>query len=66
MKIMQEDLYSENEMKFDLEYVAKKLDWSVVEFKAIIDQPPVRHKSFPTNDLLFNYGRKLKKILQVF
>lgn len=63
MKIMQEDLYSENEMKFDLEYIAKKLDWSVPEFKAIIDQPPVHHKSFPTNDFLFSFGRKLKKIL---
>ena len=65
LNIMKEDLYSENEIQFDLEFVAKKLDWSVEEFQAIIDLPPNKHIDFPTNEYLFNFGRKLKKTLSI-
>ena len=58
---MNENLYSEKEINYDLEYVAKKLDWSVTEFKAIIDLPPNRHKDFPTNENLFHLGMKSRK-----
>ena len=64
--IMEEDLYSKNEINIDLEYVAKKLDWSVQEFKAIINQPPTSHKNFQTNDYLFSFGRKIKNTLKIF
>jgi N-acetyl sugar amidotransferase len=60
---MNEELYSEKDISFDLEYVAKKLDWSVDEFKSIINQPPNSHKDFHTNDALFSFGRRLKKML---
>jgi N-acetyl sugar amidotransferase len=63
---MKEKIYSENEISFDLEFVAKKLDWSVQEFKAIIDLPPNRHENFATNESLFNFGRKSKKYLKYF
>jgi hypothetical protein len=61
---MKENPYSENEINYDLEYIAKKLDWSVTEFKAIIDLPPNRHMDFPTNERLFSFGIKSKKILK--
>jgi N-acetyl sugar amidotransferase len=64
LKKMSENSYSENEIYQDLEYVAKKLDWSVTEFKAIINLPPNRHKDFATNEHLFNFGLKSKKILR--
>jgi N-acetyl sugar amidotransferase len=64
LEIMKEDLYSEKEVNYDLEYVAKKLDWTVDEFRAIINLPPNRHKDFPTNDGLFRFGLKLKEILK--
>jgi N-acetyl sugar amidotransferase len=64
LKKMSENSYSENEINQDLEYVAKKLDWSVTEFKAIINLPPNRHKDFATNEHLFNFGLKSKKILR--
>jgi hypothetical protein len=60
---MKEDLYPESEINFDLGFVAKKLDWSVEEFQAIINLPPNKHSDFPTNEYLFNFGRMLKKTL---
>ena len=61
---MNENLYSENEMNYDLEYIAKKLDWSESEFRAIINLPPKRHKDFATNEQLFSLGMKLNKLLK--
>lgn len=64
LKKMKEDVYSENEISYDLEFVAKKLGWSVQEFKEIINLPPNRHKDFATNDHLFTFGIKAKKYLK--
>jgi N-acetyl sugar amidotransferase len=60
---MNENLYSENEINYDLEYIAKKLDWSESEFRAILNLPPNRHKDFATNEQLFSLGMKAKKLL---
>jgi len=66
--LMKADVYSADEIGNDMEYVAKKLDWSLSEFKAILDLPPNRHQDFPTNEKLFSFGLKaknyLKKILE--
>ena len=65
--LMNKSEYTENDLKDDLEYVAKKLDWTPEEFRAIIDQPARDHSEFPTNDWLFRMGiatkRNIKKIL---
>jgi hypothetical protein len=61
---MNEKVYSENEIRNDLEYVAKKLDWSPQEFRAIIDLPPNRHQDFPTIEGLFRFGLKSKEYLK--
>jgi N-acetyl sugar amidotransferase len=60
LDIMKENVYSEIEIGNDLEYVAKKLDWSPLEFRAIIDLPPNRHQDFPTNENLFRFGIRTK------
>ena len=60
---MKENVYAEEEIGNDMEYVAKKLDWSLKEFRAIIDLPPHRHQDFPTNERLFSFGLKLKNFL---
>lgn len=62
---MEEELYSEAEISFDIEYIAKKLDWSVQEFKKIIDLPKNHHRSFPTSENLFKYGIKAKQIIEL-
>lgn len=64
LEAMKENSYSEAEIKFDIEYVAKKLDWTIDEFKSIIGRPPTHHSDFPTNDKLFSFGTKVKKILK--
>jgi N-acetyl sugar amidotransferase len=61
---MNENPYSEDEINFDLEYVAKKLGWSAEEFREIISLPPNRHQDFATIEYLFNLGIKFKKILK--
>jgi hypothetical protein len=61
---MKEEVYSENEIGNDLEYVAKKLDWSPQEFRAIIDLPPNWHQDFPTIESLFRFGLKSKEYLK--
>jgi N-acetyl sugar amidotransferase len=66
LKKMEEELYSEKEINYDLEYVAKKLDWSAKEFREIINLPPNRHKDFATNESLFNFGIKSKEYLKYF
>jgi N-acetyl sugar amidotransferase len=58
--------YSENEINFDLDYVAKKLDWSPGEFRTIINLPPKRHQDFANNEYFFKSGLKFKKILKKF
>jgi hypothetical protein len=57
---MNENLYSEDEIKYDLAYVAKKLDWSETEFRAIINLPPAGHADFASNEYLFNFGMRSK------
>jgi N-acetyl sugar amidotransferase len=64
LKIMEEKVYSEKEISFDLEYVAKKLDWSAEEFKTIINLAPASHRDFPNNENLFSFGLKTKNFLK--
>jgi hypothetical protein len=62
---MDEKIYAENEINYDLEYVAKKLDWSPEDFRAILNLPPVSHRDFPNNEYLFSLGMKAKKFLRI-
>jgi len=64
LELMKEKIYSEKEIISDMEYVAKKLDWSPAEFKAILELPPRRHQDFPTNEGLFRFGLKSKEYLK--
>jgi N-acetyl sugar amidotransferase len=61
---MNEKVYVGNDMGNDMEYVAKKLDWSPQEFRAVIDLPPNRHQDFPTIEGLFRFGLKSKEYLK--
>lgn len=66
LEVMNESTYSNSEIGNDIEYVAKKLDWSPDEFRKIIDLPPARHQDFPTNERLFRYGILMKKYVTNF
>lgn len=47
----------------DMEYVAKKLDWTIEEFRRVIGQDPRKHQDYPTNNNLFAFGVKVKEKL---
>lgn len=66
LNMMMEEMYSDNEIAYDLEYVAKKLDWSIDDFKRIISLPPNRHDDFSSNEYIFNIGTKAKKYINYF
>jgi N-acetyl sugar amidotransferase len=61
---MKEELYSDTEIESDIEYVAKKLDWTTEEFKEILELPPRRHQEFASLDKIFEIGLKVKRILR--
>lgn len=63
LTIMEQNLYEKDSLQEDLEYVAKKLDWTPEEFMRIIEQPPRDHKDFSNNELLFRTGLRLKRFL---
>jgi N-acetyl sugar amidotransferase len=58
---MNEAVYSEKDINTDLEFVAKKLDWTPDEFRAVINLPPNRHQDFPNSENLFSFAIKAKK-----
>lgn len=60
LKIMNEKVYNDEEIGNDMEYVAKKLDWSLKEFRSILELPPHKHQDFPTNESLFRFGLNAK------
>jgi N-acetyl sugar amidotransferase len=64
LKVMDDKLYSEVDIESDLEYVAKKLDWTVDEFKEILKLPPRRHQEFASLEGLFEIGLKVKRFLK--
>jgi N-acetyl sugar amidotransferase len=57
-------VYTEAEINDDLEYVAKKLDWTPREFRDIISLTPKRHKDYGNIDLLFNAGIRLNRMIR--
>lgn len=61
LEIMKTKPYQETEIEFDIEYVAKKLDWTVEEFRSVLNLPAARHTDFPNNNKLFSTGLSLKR-----
>jgi N-acetyl sugar amidotransferase len=55
--------YTESEIENDLEYVAKKLNWSPEEFRNIINLPPASHEDFASDKYIFDLGLKIKRII---
>jgi len=68
LRIMNEKEYTESAINEDLEYVAKKLDWTPEEFSAVINQPSRGHSEFASDDWMFRLGisakRSLRKIMK--
>jgi len=59
------EIYSENELVDDIEYIAKKLDMDVAELRDLIQQPNKSYKDYSSNEWLFQLGFKIKKIFRL-
>jgi N-acetyl sugar amidotransferase len=64
LREMENPTYDKNEINFEIDYVAKKLDWSADELTAVINLPPKRHQDYPTNDKLFDFAVKSREMLR--
>lgn len=62
---MNKEVYDSITLSEDIEYVAKKLDLSLSEFKSIIDLPKRTYKDFSSNEKLFEIGFKIKSLLKL-
>ncbi len=60
---MTQPILSEDEIRQDKEYIAKKFSLSIGEFEKIISQEPKTFRDYPTNYELYNYFKKLLRKL---
>ena len=56
---------SEEEMNNEFEYVAKKLDFTIEEFKAILDSPNKSYKDYKNNEWLILLGSRIANALGI-
>lgn len=66
LKEMREPLFNPNEIEENMEFVAKKLGFSLEEFKMILVQPNHSYSNYPNNEHLVNLKMKLNKIIRIF
>jgi N-acetyl sugar amidotransferase len=52
---LEQPLYSEEDLKKDMEYVVTKFDLTQKEFSYIMANPPVPHTDYPNNKKLINF-----------
>jgi N-acetyl sugar amidotransferase len=62
LKSISEQSYSN--IDEDLEFVAKKLDWTPEEFRQVLSRAPHQHQDYHSNEKLFKLGIKLKSFIQ--
>ncbi len=63
LKELEKPLYSEMEIKNDLEYVLKKLSFSANEFEAIMKEKPKKHLDYASDEWIFNLWRRGRKLI---
>ncbi|MBM4112925.1 MAG: N-acetyl sugar amidotransferase [Phycisphaerae bacterium] len=59
---LKQPLYTEEELREEFEYVAKKLDWSVDELAAVIAQPPKQHTDYGNAAWMFDHNSRLVQL----
>lgn len=61
---LEKPLYTEAELRNDLEYVLKKLSFSGDEFQQIMEAAPKSHLDYPSDEWIFKLWRKGRKLLK--
>lgn len=64
IKEMNTDIYPNDSHIDDMEYVAKKLDVSLEEFKEILNKQNKTYKDYDNNEKLFELGFKIRNIFK--
>lgn len=60
---LEKPLYTEMELKNDLEYVLKKLSFSSTEFEQIMKDEPKHHLDYKSDEWIFNLWRRGRKLI---
>jgi hypothetical protein len=63
LEAMEEELYPQDELRQDKEYVIKKLGFSENEFEEIMRTPPRSHLDYPSDQLFYDAMIKIKRML---
>lgn len=63
IKELEKPLYSDLNLKNDLEYVLKKLSFSKEEFDEIMKAKPKSHLDYPSDEWIFQLWRKIRSII---
>jgi N-acetyl sugar amidotransferase len=62
LEALKKDLYNPSELTNDKQYVLKKLDFTEIEFDAIMKEKPRKHSDFPFEEMKFlNIIKKFRK-----
>jgi aminotransferase len=61
-----QNLYSENEKRLDVDYVARKLNFSPAEWQAIMKTPMRSYKDFPNNAWMFDHKASYVQAIRRF
>lgn len=51
--------YSKNELEEDKEFISKKLNITCSALEALINENPIPHNTYPSNEKLYNFMRKI-------
>jgi N-acetyl sugar amidotransferase len=63
LKELRKPLYLEAEFQEDFEFIAKKLDFSIEEFKAIIEQPNKFYGDYPNEQVVLEKLQSIRKYI---
>lgn len=62
LEIVGRDMYDQNRLQEDMEYVRKKFDLTKEEFETLMATPPKSHYDYPSFNSYLNKLRKVKRI----
>jgi hypothetical protein len=65
IELLKQNPYDENLMKRDLEFIAKKLDFKIDEFKSLINEKGKTYKDYRNSFFLLNFLIKVAQFLKI-
>jgi hypothetical protein len=65
IELLKQNPYDENLMKRDLEFIAKKLDFKIDEFKSLINEKGKTYKDYRNSFFLLNFFIKVAQFLKI-